>query len=660
VLDQSVRQSVLASGWSVLALTSTLSMADPTGSAVRQSGSGHWHVDALEAGSTDKPPAPFALDGTLAFELRVQPRGNTPIAASLTLKGSLGTDKTELAIDLAGNAASDGDAQTQSVGGTLRATRNEQAHTVALRTIVESNLAAYGLLRITVHSALNRDGVPSTSEQTLTVRDYGKGEREIWLHAAESPVTAAARTLDAHGFQRAAGGAVSQYIDQIDVQTADAHYALQQPALLATGATGNAAYDLKLVDQHGQAIHLSAALQPAGPAVQPAGDSASSPSSPCRPYWSFAVAGGSQPFALAVLSRYQWQQGWQLGVQPASSAQAIADSAGVMGSSSIASLLATLTTADPSTQCSSDGNIVAADNRALDVTGAGPLQITRVTGGVLPTNALPADPPAVAASTAGNPSFTYQERADAFAASAPPPGSTVIGAWTVDSAHAFRGEPSHTQPPAVGPQQHYFIHASVPLAVTMGDEIVQYVYLDALNPPAEIYLQFYTGDGNGEHRVFWGDDRVQTGGSTGTPSMFPLGPLPEKGKWVRLRVPATVLNLRGESITGILYGAYNGQTYWGPTTSAARDADSAPEQLALAEPAIPAGIAPGAQIALSLSQPMMLTAEIVDAQGTPVRTLFKEQARLAGYQVVLWNGQDSAGAIVSDKPYRVRFSSGGA
>ena len=82
VLDQSVRQSVLAGGWSVLALTSTLSLADPTGSAVRQSGSGHWHVDALEAGSTDKPPAPFALDGTLAFELRVQPRGNTPIAAS--------------------------------------------------------------------------------------------------------------------------------------------------------------------------------------------------------------------------------------------------------------------------------------------------------------------------------------------------------------------------------------------------------------------------------------------------------------------------------------------------------------------------------------------------------------------------------------------------
>ena len=72
------------------------------------------------------------------------------------------------------------------------------------------------------------------------------------------------------------------------------------------------------------------------------------------------------PFARDVLARYQMEQAWWLGAQPAANSQAVADSAVVMGASSITSLLSVLTTADPSAQCDSNSSFVAPDNRAAN------------------------------------------------------------------------------------------------------------------------------------------------------------------------------------------------------------------------------------------------------------------------------------------------------
>ncbi|HEY8744655.1 MAG TPA: FlgD immunoglobulin-like domain containing protein, partial [Chloroflexota bacterium] len=210
------------------------------------------------------------------------------------------------------------------------------------------------------------------------------------------------------------------------------------------------------------------------------------------------------------------------------------------------------------------------------------------------------------------------------------------------------------------PQQQYFLHAATPLSLTVDDNLIQYVYLDPLHAPTEIYLQFYTGDGDGEHRAFWGTDQVQTGGKAGTVSLYPLGALPAAGGWVRLQVPADKLGLSGKPINGVLYGSFDGQTWWGPTTTSSRSLDTAGDATPVDTPVLPPVTIPGAQIAYRLSQPTHLTSEIVDANGALVRTLLKAQDRPAGYQVITWDGKDDVGIAVADRPYRVQFLSAGA
>ena len=200
------------------------------------------------------------------------------------------------------------------------------------------------------------------------------------------------------------------------------------------------------------------------------------------------------------------------------------------------------------------------------------------------------------------------------------------------------------------------IHASDPLTVTSDDNLIQYVYLDPKNPPSELLLQFYIGDGDGEHRAYWGSGEIQTGGQAGTPALYPMGALPPTGGWVRLRIPADQLNLNGQSINGVLFGSYDGQVWWGPTTTSSRLTDNAPDELQVQGPqALPETI-PGASITYRLAQPAKVSAQIVDANGNPVRSVLKDQNRPAGYQAVVWDAKDDQGAIVADSVYRYQFS----
>src|SRR5258707_1371014 len=101
----------------------------------------------------------------------------------------------------------------------------------------------------------------------------------------------------------------------------------------------------------------------------------------------------------------------------------------------------------------------------------------------------------------------------------------------------------------------------------------------------------------------------------------------------------------GKPINGILYGAYDGQTWWGPTTTSSNITDRAPAH-------------PGAQIAYQVADPSKLTVEIADSSGKAVRSLRKDQTVQPGYHVEVWDGKDDAGVQLPDKPYTIRFQSG--
>ena len=113
---------------------------------------------------------------------------------------------------------------------------------------------------------------------------------------------------------------------------------------------------------------------------------------------------------------------------------------------------------------------------------------------------------------------------------------------------------------AKGLSQHFFTGANPPLVIEKGAKLFAHVYLDTLNPPKEIMLQFNSG--TWEHRAYWGDNKIEWGKDK-TVSRKHMGNLPETGKWVRLEVdPADVGLKPGEKLNGWAYTQYDGKVYW--------------------------------------------------------------------------------------------------
>ena len=102
--------------------------------------------------------------------------------------------------------------------------------------------------------------------------------------------------------------------------------------------------------------------------------------------------------------------------------------------------------------------------------------------------------------------------------------------------------------------------ANPPLVIKKGMKLFTYVYLDTLNPPKQIMLQF--NDGTWEHRAYWGENKINWG-KDNTTSRQRLGDLPETGKWVRLEVDASKVGLKpGAKINGWAFTHFDGKAYW--------------------------------------------------------------------------------------------------
>ena len=683
LLNLVVRQAVAANGWTVTALASQLNPSDPATSL--QAGTGQWQVQAL-----DEKQQPLTLQGALNYQVAAQGQGSQVSNGSVVLSGTLQAADVALALDVSSQLQNDGGKPTSTSRMQLRLTRNGQTLATDLNTLTQTNVLAYNLTQVVAHSTINRDGKTGESKQTLTTLDLGRGESEVWLQADSQSGSGAPTNLAEHLFQRASSGSVMQFLDRYDLKTADNRYSLQAPASVDGTLDGSMRFSLTLVDQNGKTIGVTSPAVPGtglssqrirGLAMPLPADSTPDsvhtppslasaqnfgnggrippPAGDCGAQIAFGLGVGvalMAAFALVAIFTAPLAGVIFIAGALASAAETtIALAAITAGSAFLVSYVA-------SGECNADPYFISPDSRlGLDRVNPSPLQITRVTGGrVTPPQANALIPAASTVSmVSGSPKVEYRDNANIFVGGALPQGATPIGDWAWDSNRTFGGAAAHTEAPGEGPELQYFIHASHPLTSGPGDELVQYVYLDPQNPPSEIYMQFYIGDGDGEHRAYWGKDQVQTGGKPGTQSLYPLGALPDKGGWVRLRIPADKLGLTGQPINGILFGAFGGQAWWGTTTTASVQTDTAPDQLAVEDAPAQASTKPGAQIAFRLSQATALTIQIVDSNGTQVRTLSHEETRQPGYQVVLWDGKNDGGTLVPDQPYRVRISTGG-
>ena len=110
--------------------------------------------------------------------------------------------------------------------------------------------------------------------------------------------------------------------------------------------------------------------------------------------------------------------------------------------------------------------------------------------------------------------------------------------------------------------QHSFRNANRKFTLAEEDRLFAYVWLDPEAPPETVMLQW--NDGNWDHRAFWGEDKIDSGGvGNDTPAHKPMGPLPALGEWIRLEVDPAVVGLEPESVlNGMAFVQFGGTAYW--------------------------------------------------------------------------------------------------
>ena len=143
-----------------------------------------------------------------------------------------------------------------------------------------------------------------------------------------------------------------------------------------------------------------------------------------------------------------------------------------------------------------------------------------------------------------------------------PAGAAPSGAYQLISANKdpAKSDQHSRKQTGKGTIQHLFTGAIIPLVASSGDTLFADVYLDPKNPPEEVMLQF--NDGNWEHRVYWGENKIEWGGDK-SPSRFYAGPLPEKGKWIRLKIKAEEIGFQDKAkINGMAFTQFGGTAYW--------------------------------------------------------------------------------------------------
>ncbi|HEU5116084.1 MAG TPA: DUF1553 domain-containing protein, partial [Isosphaeraceae bacterium] len=109
--------------------------------------------------------------------------------------------------------------------------------------------------------------------------------------------------------------------------------------------------------------------------------------------------------------------------------------------------------------------------------------------------------------------------------------------------------------------QRYFTDAPNPLVLGEGDSFFVSVFLDPVNPPKEIMLQWHIG-GQWMHRAFWGENLIEYGKDKSTERRS-MGPLPKTGEWVRLDVDVAKLGLKpGTKVDGWAFTQHGGTVYF--------------------------------------------------------------------------------------------------
>jgi hypothetical protein len=171
-----------------------------------------------------------------------------------------------------------------------------------------------------------------------------------------------------------------------------------------------------------------------------------------------------------------------------------------------------------------------------------------------------------------------------------PPSARLTGEWNWVTSPVSKGKRAHQQTvsratgrEARATAQHYAV-ASSGSPVSPLDTLYVDVYLDPIDPPREVMIQWNDGtmdDGGWPHRAYWGEDLVRFGRGADLVRER-IGELPETGRWVHLEVPAAQVGFTTNGrIVGMSFDQYGGTVTFDNAGLVHRDAG--PEYQALGD-----------------------------------------------------------------------------
>lgn len=130
--------------------------------------------------------------------------------------------------------------------------------------------------------------------------------------------------------------------------------------------------------------------------------------------------------------------------------------------------------------------------------------------------------------------------------------------WVSSSPAPLSGFLSHQSLNTSGFHQHYFIFSTQTMTIAANDWLFCYIYLEADKMPGEIVLAWRANDSTlWDHRASWGPNLL-----TWLPAKTKIGDVPASGRWIRLAVPASTVNLVGRTLVGMAFTISNGRATW--------------------------------------------------------------------------------------------------
>ncbi len=113
--------------------------------------------------------------------------------------------------------------------------------------------------------------------------------------------------------------------------------------------------------------------------------------------------------------------------------------------------------------------------------------------------------------------------------------------------------------------------ADAPRWIAPDSSLFAWVYFEPGAEPDRVGLEWRDASGQWTHRAFWGEG-LELAAALPSAGWRWMGPLPAAGRWVRLSVPARLVNLGGRQVTGQAWLSQGGRVWWSRSGVAKPDA----------------------------------------------------------------------------------------